>query len=235
MSDISSNISLPKGGGAIAGLGETFSPDLFTGTGNFSVPIDIPLGRNDFQPQLSLVYSTGNGISPFGLGWQLTIPGVSRKTSKGIPRYLGEDTFILSGAEDLVPIQKDKGVTQYRPRTEGLFAKIFRHLDADNDYWQVRSKEGLTSYYGHEKSKKTDSAVIADPQNNDNTFAWKLTKTEDTFGNQIRYKYFNDSDEDYTQSYLHEILYLNYGEDSNNKNPKFLITIRFSYEDLPEQ
>ncbi len=236
MSDISSNISLPKGGGAIAGLGETFSPDLFTGTGNFSVPIDVPPGRNGFQPQLSLVYSTGNdGISPFGLGWQLTIPGVSRKTSKGIPRYLGEDTFILSGAEDLVAIQKDKGITQYRPRTEGLFAKIFRHLDANNDYWQVRSKEGLTSYYGNQKSRKSDAATIADPQNNNNIFVWKLTNTVDTFGNQIRYKYFDDSDEDYTQSYLHEILYLNYGADLNDNNPAFLLTIRFNYEDLPEQ
>jgi len=27
-------ISLPKGGGAVAGMGESFSPDLFTGTGN---------------------------------------------------------------------------------------------------------------------------------------------------------------------------------------------------------
>jgi hypothetical protein len=34
-------ISLPKGGGALQGLGETFSPDLFTGTGNLSVPIAI--------------------------------------------------------------------------------------------------------------------------------------------------------------------------------------------------
>ena len=234
MSDISSTISLPKGGGAIAGLGETFSPDLFTGTGNFSVPIAVPPGRNGFQPQLSLVYSTGNGISPFGLGWELSIPGVSRKTSKGIPRYLGEDTFILSGAEDLVPIQDNNGTTQYRPRTEGVFAKIFRYLDANNDCWKVRSKEGLTSYYGNEKSRKFDSAVIADPQNIDNIFAWKLTKTEDTFGNQILYKYLHDSGEDYDQSYLHEILYVNYGEDTNNKNPKFLLTIRFNYANLPE-
>jgi len=29
--------SLPKGGGAIQGIGETFQPNLFSGTGNFSV------------------------------------------------------------------------------------------------------------------------------------------------------------------------------------------------------
>jgi hypothetical protein len=82
-----SAISLPKGGGAVSGLVEKFSPDLFTGTGNFSVPIAVPAGRLGVQPQLSLGYSTGSGNGPFGLGWQLSLPGVSRKTSQGIPRY----------------------------------------------------------------------------------------------------------------------------------------------------
>src|SRR5438067_6280956 len=98
-------ISLPKGGGALQGIGEKFSPDLFTGTGNFTVPLGLPPGRNGFQPELNLVYSTGNGNGAFGLGWSLSIPGVSRQTYKGIPRYdEGKDIFILSGAEDLVPV-----------------------------------------------------------------------------------------------------------------------------------
>jgi len=107
-------ISLPKGGGALSGIGEKFSPDLHTGTGNFTVPIALPPGRNGFQPELNLVYSTGNSNGPFGLGWSLSIPGVSRKTSAGVPLYNdnasrlepGEwrDVFILSGAEDLVPV-----------------------------------------------------------------------------------------------------------------------------------
>jgi hypothetical protein len=89
-------LSLPKGGGALKGLGETFSPDLYTGTGNFSVPLAVPPGRNGLQPQLALTYSTGNGNGPFGLGWSLSVPGVTLKTSKGIPRYQGEDTYILA-------------------------------------------------------------------------------------------------------------------------------------------
>src|ERR1044071_7867919 len=98
-------ISLPKGGGALLGMGEKFSPDLHTGTGNFTVPIAIPPGRNGFQPQLNLIYSTGNGNGPFGLGWSLSVPGIARKTSNKIPQYGDtEDTFILSGSEDLVPV-----------------------------------------------------------------------------------------------------------------------------------
>src|SRR3712207_4129141 len=120
-------ISLPKGGGASQGIGEKFSPDLHTGTGNFSVPITVPPGRNGFQPALSLVYSTGNGNGPFGLGWSLSIPGVSRQTAKRVPLYDdSEDIFILSGAEDLVRVEQSSAETQtqvhhrarYRPRTE---------------------------------------------------------------------------------------------------------------------
>lgn len=41
----------------------------------------------------------------FGLGWSLSILGVSLKTSKGVPRYDDEqDTFILSDAEDLIQV-----------------------------------------------------------------------------------------------------------------------------------
>ena len=56
-------------------LAKTFSPDLHTGTGNFTVPIALPPGRSGFQPELSLVYSTGNGNGVFGLGWGLSVPG----------------------------------------------------------------------------------------------------------------------------------------------------------------
>src|SRR4030095_5864497 len=80
-------IGLPQGGGALHGIGETFAPDLHTGTGNFTVPIAMPRARNRLQPQLNLVYSTGDGNGPFGVVWGRSSPGVSRKTSRGIPRY----------------------------------------------------------------------------------------------------------------------------------------------------
>ena len=100
-------ISLPKGSGVLQGIGAKFVLDLHTGTGNVTVPIALRPGRNGFQPQLNLVYSTGTGNSPYGLGWSLSIPGVSRKTSKGLPRYEDStDVFVLSRAEDLVPVEE---------------------------------------------------------------------------------------------------------------------------------
>lgn len=77
-------------------MGEKFSPDLHSGTGNFTVPIALPSGRNNFQPELNLVYRTGHGIGPFGLGWSLSVPGVTRQTSKGVPRTEAEDGVTLA-------------------------------------------------------------------------------------------------------------------------------------------
>jgi Salmonella virulence plasmid 65kDa B protein/Tc toxin complex TcA C-terminal TcB-binding domain/FG-GAP-like repeat len=231
-------ISTPQGGGALQGIGEKFSPDLHTGTGNFTVPIALPPGRNGFQPQLSLGYSTGNGNGAFGLGWGLSIPGVSRQTSKGIPRYDDlQDIFILSGAEDLVPINSDPNIKSYRPRTEGLFARIEHHRDANNDFWQVWSKDGLISFYGTPRpieaaSDWQDPAVVADPSKRDKIFAWKLSQTIDPFGNRIEYEYERDTGEEgahrWDQIYLKRIRYVDY---SDRGVTKFLISVTFEYED----
>jgi YD repeat-containing protein len=252
-------ISLPQGGGAQKGLGEKFSPDLHTGTGNFTIPIALPPGRNGFQPQLSLVYSTGNGNGLFGLGWNLSVPGVTRKTSKGIPRYRDydnvlkeRDTFILSGAEDLVPLDDEKldsgKATHYRPRTEGLFAKIIHHHDAQTktNHWEVSSKDGLKSFYGTpppdpQSPAWNDPSVIRKPKvlqsDPDRIFAWKLTLTKDPFGNRIEYLY-DERDQsstqdridghDWDQPLLKQIRYADYQEGNATK---FLVTVTFLYED----
>src|ERR687888_390118 len=190
-------ISLPSGGGAVSGLGEKFSPDPFTGTGNFSVPITLPPGRQGVTPELALAYSTGNGNGPFGLGWTLSVPGVARKTSRGVPRYDGNDVFILSGAEDLVPVPgAGAGRQRYRPRTERLFARIEHVRDASGDYWEVRGKDGTRSRYGTPRPHDAgagwrDSAVTTAPGTG-RIFAWKLTETADPCGNLVRYTYLRD-------------------------------------------
>lgn len=225
----SSIISLPKGGGALQGIGEKFSPDQHTGTGNFTIPIALPPGRNGFQPQLNLVYSTGNGNGPFGLGWGLSIPGVSRLTSKGVPRYDDtRDIFVLSGAEDLVPVSGAlNGAVRYRPRTEGLFARIEHRRDAENNDWEVHSKDGLVSVYGTPRASGSDPAVVADPSDRHKVFCWKLSETVDPFGNRIVYEYERDTSHG-SQLYLKRIQYADDGE------TKFLVSVTFEYEDRPD-
>ncbi len=140
-------LSLPKGGGAISDIGEKFDVNSVTGTASFSVPIPTSPSRSDFYPKLSLSYDSGSGNGPFGLGWALSVPAITRKTDKGLPRYRDaedSDIFVLSGSEDLVPVLVQSGtnwskdiygstqdgqgydVELYQPRVEGLFARIER-------------------------------------------------------------------------------------------------------------
>ena len=133
-------IELPKGGGAINGMGEKFSVNALNGTGTASIPIPVSPTRNDFSPQLSLGYDSGAGNSAFGLGWDIGVSSITRKTSKGIPQYQDQeesDVFMLSGMEDLVPFLEEENnwerkikahsnytIYYYRPRTEGGFSRI---------------------------------------------------------------------------------------------------------------
>ena len=246
-------INLPKGGGAQNGLGEKFSPDMFTGTGNFSVPIALPPGRNGFQPQLSLGYSTGNGNSAFGLGWGISVPGVTRKTSDGLPRYRDEtpaqpasdptlpDTFILSGTEDLVPVRYNAAAAyiEYRPRTEGLFALIRHYSSPNNDYWEVKTKDGLLSFYGTPGTKANDPTVVSDPENPAKAFSWMLSETRDAYGNRIVYDYLRDSGPDssdakrhWNQLYLQRIRYMDYRDAAGKE--QFLLSAALEYEERPD-
>lgn len=80
-------ISLAKGGGAIRGIGETFAANPVTGTGSMTVLIATSPRRSGFGPQLALSYDSGTGNGPFGLGWNLSLSALTRRTDKGLPKY----------------------------------------------------------------------------------------------------------------------------------------------------
>src|SRR4051794_35152215 len=71
------SISIPKGGGAIRGIGEKFGANPVTGTASASIPIFTSPGRSGFVPSLSLSYDSGMGNGPFGFGWNLSLPSIT--------------------------------------------------------------------------------------------------------------------------------------------------------------
>ena len=249
-------VSLPKGGGAIAGIGEKFSMNPVTGTGSLTIPIFVSPGRSGFSPQLVLSYDSGAGNSAFGLGWSLGVPSIRRKTQKGLPQYRDRedsDIFLLSGAEDLVPKLKEGDhknydvrivsvpndvlpqhlssypqtgtyqVKRYRPRIEGLFARIERweHQDTGDVHWRSLTKDNVTSVYG----KDLGSRVVA-PEDSTRIFEWLLCESYDDKGNVIIYQYKQEDaanvdknlsqeqnrlldGHSYTQQYLKKVFYGN--------------------------
>jgi len=217
-------ISLPKGGGAIRGIGEKFAANPVTGTGSLSVPVYTSPGRSGFSPQLSLSYDSGAGNGPFGFGWGLSLPSITRKTEKGLPKYEDaeeSDIFILSGAEDLVPVLVEVGgnwaretvsprtvdgkiyrIQRYRPRVEGLFARIERwtnQADHKDTFWRSISKDNITTWYG-----KTEESRIADPADPSRIFSWLICESYDDKGNLIVYGYKEENSDVVNLSQAHE-------------------------------
>jgi len=248
------SIALPKGGGAIKGIDQKFTVNAVNGTASFSIPLPVSPARGAV-PALSLSYNSGGGNSSFGLGWNINLPSIKRKTDGELPQYqddIDSDTYLLSEAEDLVPEFKrytsgpnlggfdlssgdfefkesDSAdalwrIRYYRPRTEGLFARIERWTNKANSMirWRVITKENIITLYGW-----TSASRLSDPEDPTKVFEWLpeliiddkdncahyLYKTEDAIGldstwvhNRNRYK---NNTITYTNLYPDKILYGN--------------------------
>jgi Salmonella virulence plasmid 65kDa B protein len=132
--------------------------------------------------------------------------------------------FILSGAEDLVPAFKinpdgtlildsqgrpiadeeqrdDYAVTRYRPRIEGLFARIERWTrSSDGDaHWRSITKDNILTVYG----SGTESR-IADPTSPDRVFSWLICQSFDDKGNAIAYTYAAENSDNIDLSTVNE-------------------------------
>ncbi|HTT91400.1 MAG TPA: SpvB/TcaC N-terminal domain-containing protein [Acidimicrobiales bacterium] len=198
-------ITLPKGGGAVRGIDEKLTVGLATGAANLTVPFPASPGRQGSGPKLTLSYDSGAGNGVFGLGWRLTVASITRKTSLGLPLYQDaddSDVFILSDAEDLVPLLVPEGdnwspavsqdatgtytVRQYRPRAEAAFARIERWQDnATGDvHWRTVSGDNVTSLYGQDATSR-----VADPSDPSRIFTWLIDFSYDDRGNAISFQY----------------------------------------------
>ena len=209
-----------------------------TGTGSLSVPIYASPGRAGFGPQLTLTYDSGAGNGPFGLGWSLSLPAITRKTEKGLPRYLAgddADVFLLSGAEDLVPeltFSPDSATPSWKPRTlehtlygstyrvqllrprlEGLFARIERWTNVDDPtdvFWRSMSRDNITTWYG-----RTGESRIYDPSDRTRVFSWLICETHDDRGNVMVYRYRPEDSRNVAITALHERNRLNASRSAN--------------------
>ena len=227
----SPGIAIPRGGGAIGGIGEKFAVSPVTGTSSFSVPIAVSRGRSGFQPNLQLSYDSGAGNTPFGLGWNVGLPSIRRKTQQGIPQYrdgVASDTFLLAGAEDLVPalgpddqpilIETEQHLIHpYHPRVEGGFARIERWVDRTTGdmHWRTTSRDNVVSIFG-----ATSSSRVA--ENDRRVFEWLIEWQYDSLGNAIHFGYKPEDTTGVSSQLPEERSRLKFGTGFTGRYPKLI-------------
>ena len=218
-------------------MGEKFAANPVTGSGSMTVPLPTSPGRSGFGPQLSLSYDSGSGNGPFGFGWSLSIPVIARKTDKGLPQYddaVESDVYVLSGAEDLVPVYRQDSdgswvaahaahtrdpdgfwvrdpsgrllvhedefegyrIRRYRPRIEGLFARIERWTNETTGeiHWRSITRENVTTLYGRDNNSRIFDPSDPDPAHPTRVFSWLICTSHDDKGNAIAYEYVGEND-----------------------------------------
>jgi RHS repeat-associated protein len=178
-----------------------------------TVPIVTSPGRSGFGPQLSLSYDSGSGNGPFGFGWSLSLSSITRKTDKGLPQYRDaeeSDVYVLSGAEDLVPVLRpDRSrfrdestapgyiIHRYRPRIEGLFARIERwtKVTTGEIHWRSITRDNVTTLYGKDNKSRIFDPADPFPANPTRIFSWLICESYDDKGNAILYEYVAENDD----------------------------------------
>ena len=93
-------------------------------------------------------------------------------------------------------------IVRYRPRIEGLFARIERwtnRVSSRDIFWRSISKDNITTWYG-----KTEESRIFDPADPARVFGWLICESHDDKGNVIVYGYKEENSDKVDQSQAHE-------------------------------
>ena len=174
------------------------------GQAEYVIPIQLPHGPNNIQPNLHLVYNSGGGNGPMGLGWQFDVlSAISRcphtiaqdDQVRGI-RYDAEDRLCLDG-QRLVTVNGTYGADKSEYRTEvDTYKKVVasgRHGNGPA-FFRVWTKDGSILDYGTSRTGQ----IIGSGQNS--VHQWNLEQIQDRAGNKLTLTYISNS---FSPSELH--------------------------------
>ncbi len=185
-----------QGGGIVEPLGEA----------SYRIPIVVPPGPAGHQPELALVYASGEGrgaASWLGFGWSLAGESrIERATRTGSPYDYDNPTCGASGlhpcyradyaldGQDLVCASGTCAActasAPCRYRTQSDDGRLIEFL-GELSGWRIRDRDGRTLLYG---AASDGSTRLANPASlTGQVFAWQLERSTDVSGNEIRFVY----------------------------------------------
>lgn len=186
--------------GALAG-----EADVSGGAATYTVPIQLPPGRNGMQPQVSLSYSSRGGNGAAGLGWSLNAGSSIARCAKsaeqdGISRGVSmnfDDRLCLDG-QRLVGVAGTYGQANAEYRTEiESFARIRQNgiaanLGSGEVCFTVEYKDGRKATYGCLPASYACNAGAPprlQPAGLTREHSWLVSRVEDAAGNTMDYCY----------------------------------------------
>ncbi|MBU1131529.1 hypothetical protein KJ840_05355, partial [Patescibacteria group bacterium] len=208
-----------------AGLSGALRVDNFSGAAVYNLNLQIPQGRQGFQPALNLYYNS-HDKSPgswVGQGWSLDLGYIKRSSRRGTNHLYDSDEYTLflnNKSYDLISL----GSNIYGARVESDYLKI--EYVPSTESWLVTDTLGNKYYLGQTQASRQDN------QDHSKTYKWLLDKVIDPNDNYYRIEYQKDNNQIYPQS----IYYTGYGSTDGPMQIIFNLADRgtddyfFSYE-----
>lgn len=208
--------ALPKGGGAIQSIGHGWGAVGTNGAASLELPLPITKAPiRDLLAALGLSYSSDVGNSPFGIGWKLTTNAITLRTTKGVPKYDGNDQVVGPSGDVWMPEKDDNGnlisrvvekygltelakhrVVRYWPRVEGAFDLIehWSLIDQPQDPADPHyNPAGFWLIHGADGSLncygKTEDSRRADPNDKTRVGVWMIKESLNIRGEHVAYEY----------------------------------------------
>ena len=153
------------------------------------------------------------------MGWDLPISHIEIDTRFGVPKYDGNETYMLDGEMLTRATATPPGAPPptassmyFVRRVEGRFDWISRvGVGPGNYYFTVTNKDGVVFIYGQGAQARVSAPAGVGIQA---TFRWNLERVVDPFGNEMRLTYQRDTEapptgnlEPFDQIYLSQIDY----------------------------
>lgn len=172
-----------------------------TGAATYTIPIHIPPGTENVQPEISMVYSSQSGDGHIGIGWNISGLSVISRAPQNIyldnsPRAIDltyNDKFSLDGNRLILTsgnVSYGRDGATYATEME-TFSKITSYGASGNgpQWFKVETKDGWTLEYGNTSDSRVEAKDASTP------YMWRINKATNPQGNYIKYTYNKTSGE----------------------------------------
>ncbi len=219
-----SSVSRAQGGSVVEPRGEA----------TYRIPIVVPPGPGGHQPDVALVYNSGEGKGPAGwLGFGWAVAGesrIERETRTGSPYDFDNRTcgtpakfpcyrsaYVLDGQDLICSSGTCSTCTTGAPcryRTQSDDGRII-NFKGETSGWEIKDRDGRVLIYGAAAAGRLQNPATIIGR----VFSWQLESSTDVNGNVISYTY--DTTSSPNSAYLKKILY---GQGSTgNRSVEFIL------------